>query len=282
MEARTKRRLNKNLQGFKDIQLEEAKDKIDIDQVGVRGVKCPLIVRDRQKKVQHTVAEVSMSVNLPYKYRGTHMSRFLEVLQEHNINLDLYQIKELLGALKEKLNAQASHIEISFPFFLMKEAPVSKSPSFMEYKCRYFGHLDRENRFDHIIEVLVPVMSMCPCSKELCKYSAHSQRGVVRVRVSAKKLIWIEEIIEIVESSASSPLFSLLKREDEKFVTENAFENARFAEDIVREVAVKLENLVADRELIGFIVEAENFESIHNHNAFALVKKGSLNLLEHR
>jgi GTP cyclohydrolase I len=249
----------------KDVQSEPDHRKIDLTRVGIKGIKYPMNVLDRTNKTQATVAALNMYVHLPHRVKGTHMSRFVEVLNDYCDDLNLKTFFEMLDKIKRSLDAPAANLEISFPYFIKKRAPVSGVPSMMEYTCNYVGEINGEERKLYI-GIKVPVCTLCPCSKEISTHGAHNQRGIVSVTVLFKDFFWIEEIIEIVESSASSEVFALLKREDEKFITEQAYNRPMFVEDVVREVTDKL---TKDPRFVEFSVEAENFESIHNHNAYA-------------
>jgi len=249
----------------KDVQNEPDHRKIDLIRVGIKGIKYPMNVLDRTNKTQATVAMVNMYVHLPHRVKGTHMSRFVEVLNDYCADLNLKTFFEMLYKIKKSLDAPAANLEISFPYFIKKRAPVSGVPSMMEYTCHYVGEIKGEERKLYI-GIKVPICTLCPCSKEISTQGAHNQRGVVSVTALFKEFFWIEEMIEIVESSASSEVFALLKREDEKFITEQAYNRPMFVEDVVREVTDKL---TKDPRFIEFSVEAENFESIHNHNAYA-------------
>jgi GTP cyclohydrolase I len=249
----------------KDVQNEPDHRKIDLTRVGIKGIKYPMNVLDRANKTQATVATVNMYVHLPHRLKGTHMSRFVEVLNEYCADLNLKTFFEMLDKIKKSLDAPAANLEISFPYFMKKRAPVSDVPSMMEYTCNYVGEIHGEDRRLYI-GITVPVCTLCPCSKEISTQGAHNQRGNVSVRVLFKDFFWIEEIIELVEGSASSEVFALLKREDEKFITEQAYNRPMFVEDVVREVTDKLGK---DERFVEFTVEAENFESIHNHSAYA-------------
>lgn len=251
-----------------DVQKEAAKHEIDLDKVGVKGVKYPIIVLDKKNGHQHTVASINMYVNLPKHFRGTHMSRFIEILNRHKNRINYHNIISILSEMKEKLDARSAHIEVSFPYFIEKTAPVSGLKSLMAYDCKFIA--SQEDKTDFVTEVSVPVMSLCPCSREISDRGAHNQRSIVTVRIRTEGLVWIEDIVAIVERSASSDVYALLKREDEKFVTEKAYDNPKFAEDIVRQVAVELSKL---HQITWFSVETENYESIHNHNAYAAVSK---------
>ena len=250
-----------------DIQNHTDHRNIDIDRVGVKGIRYPITVLDKSQGEQSTVAEINMFVNLPRHYKGTHMSRFVEILNENNRMISLHSLSRILEEMKRRLNAQSAHIEISFPYFIKKSAPVSGVEGLMEYRCKFIGSLS--NRLDLILILFVPVTTLCPCSKEISDFGAHNQRGEVRLKVRFKKFIWIEDLIRLVEESASSEIYSILKREDEKYVTEKAYQNPMFVEDIVREIAKKLN---MDSNIIWYDVESENFESIHNHSAYAFIR----------
>jgi GTP cyclohydrolase I len=214
------------------------------------------------------VAEINMYVNLPRYYKGTHMSRFVEILNEHSRRISLQNFSEILEEMKERLNAESAHMEITFPYFINKTAPISGSEGLMEYKCTFKGSLNKGS--DVVTMIRVPISTLCPCSKEISDFGAHNQRGEVRLQVRFKRFIWIEDLIRLVEESASSDVYSVLKREDEKYVTERAYNNPKFVEDIVRDIAQKLNG---DSNITWFSVESENFESIHNHSAYAYVEK---------
>jgi len=254
---------------LEDIQSLVPENKISLDKVGIKGFKYPVIVLDRKKGFQHTVAEINLYVDLPARFKGTHMSRFIEVLNEFGREIHMKNVIKLLKRLKEKLSSRSAHIEMYFPYFLEKKAPVSGIASLMEYQAFILASYS-EKKKDLLLGVEVPVMTLCPCSKSISKYSAHNQRSKVTIKVRFKKFIWLEELIEIAESSSSSPVYSLLKRPDEKFVTEHAYENPKFVEDVVREVAKKL---LEHPEITWFSVEAENLESIHAHNAYAFIER---------
>ena len=251
-----------------DTQNEKDQRGLSIDQVGVKKVTCPIVVLDKKNKKQSTIATINMYVNLPHDFRGTHMSRFIEVLENHRGQISLDTVENILIEMKKKLKAESSYIEIGFPYFIEKHAPVSRAKSLMEYHCKFIG--EHNSKFEFLVQVDIPVTTLCPCSKAISTRGAHNQRGVVTLKVKTKKLIWIEDLVKIVEHCASSPLYMLLKRTDERFVTEHAYDHPAFVEDVVREVAVRLSQ---DRAIKWFSVEAENFESIHNHNAYAMIKK---------
>ena len=253
---------------MEDIQNHKDNRNIDIDQVGVKGIRYPITVRDKDMGEQQTVAEINMYVNLPRYYKGTHMSRFVEILNEHSRRISLQNFSEILEEMKERLSAESAHVEIAFPYFIKKSAPVSGTEGLMEYRCAFKGSLNKT--VDLMLVIQVPISTLCPCSKEISDFGAHNQRGEVRLQVRFKKFVWIEDLIKLVEESASSDVYSVLKREDEKYVTERAYQNPMFVEDIVRDIAVKLNT---DSNITWFAVESENFESIHNHNAYAYIEK---------
>jgi len=253
-----------------DKQSERDHRKIRIDKVGVRGLRFPIQVRDKERAIQNTIATIGMFVDLPHEFKGTHMSRFIEVLHAHGNIVHVENITDILHAMQKKLHAATAHLEMEFPYFMTKHAPVTRLESLMDYTAR-FDATATGKKIDFVLTVIVPVTTLCPCSKAISKYGAHNQRGNVTVQIRSKKAIWIEDLIAIIEGSASAELFSLLKREDEKAVTERAYENPVFVEDLVRNVALKLNS---HPDVTWYKVEAENFESIHNHNAYASIEKG--------
>jgi GTP cyclohydrolase I len=257
-------------QPLHDKQSEPDHRQLRIDKVGVRGLRCPIQVRDKAHTLQNTVATVGLFVDLPKEFKGTHMSRFLEVLNAHGGVVHVENITDILHAMQRKLHAATSHLEMEFPYFLEKRAPVSGMTSVMDYTARFdAAAVGRE--IDFVLTVKACVTTLCPCSKAISAYGAHNQRGEVTVAIRSAKAIWIEDLIAIIESSASSELYALLKRQDEKAVTERAYENPVFVEDLVRNVALKLN---AHPDVTWYKVEAENQESIHNHNAYACLEKG--------
>jgi GTP cyclohydrolase I len=251
-----------------DVQSQPDFRKIAINKVGVKDIRYPIVVLDKKNKFQHTIGSVNMYVDLPHNFKGTHMSRFVEILNEHRGEITVKNFPEILQKMKKRFNAETAHMEVEFPYFIEKTAPVSKAKGLMEYRCRFSGSLSSSN--DFILEVTVPVATLCPCSKEISKRGAHNQRGMVKVAIRFHGFVWIEEIIKIVEDSASSPVYSILKRPDEKYVTEQAYDNPRFVEDVVREIASRLNNI---RAIIWFSVAAENLESIHNHSTYAYLER---------
>jgi GTP cyclohydrolase I len=253
---------------MRDVQSEPANHSVDVDKVGVRDVKYPIVVRDKAKREQHTIADINMYVSLPQRFRGTHMSRFIEVLNKHRGRMSMHDIEDLLREIELTLDADSAHLEISFPYFVEKSAPVSGAKSLTEYLCKFIA--SHREGLDFILEVNVPVTNLCPCSKEISEHSAHNQRGLVTVQLKFKEFVWIEDVIALVEGSASCEVYSLLKREDEKFVTEKAYSRPMFAEDVVREIAKRLDD---DSNITWYTVASENYESIHNHNAYAFIEK---------
>jgi GTP cyclohydrolase I len=257
-----------------DKQSERDYRELGIDKVGVRGLRFPIQVLDKARAVQNTIATIGMFVDLPKEFKGTHMSRFIEVLNAHGNMIHVENITEILYALEAKFSAATSHLEIEFPYFLVKKAPVTGGKSLMDYVAR-FDAAACGREIDFVLTVKAMVTTLCPCSKAIAAYGAHNQRGEVTVQVRFRKPIWIEDLIAIIESSASSELYALLKREDEKAVTERAYENPVFVEDLVRNVAVRLN---AHPDVTWYKAEAENHESIHNHNAYACIEKNRARL----
>ncbi|HEU6448602.1 MAG TPA: GTP cyclohydrolase FolE2 [Verrucomicrobiae bacterium] len=253
-----------------DKQSERDTRELRIDKVGVRGLRFPIQVRDKTRRFQNTVATIGMFVDLPKEFKGTHMSRFIEVLNAHGNVIHVENIPDILQSLQKKLNAATSHIEIEFPYFMSKKSPESRGESLMDYMAR-FDAAACGAEIDFVLTVMVNVTTLCPCSKAIAKYGAHNQRGEVTVQLRSNRTVWIEDVIRVIEKSASSELYALLKRQDEKAVTERAYENPVFVEDLVRNVALRLN---ADKRVTWYKVEAENFESIHNHNAYACIEKG--------
>jgi GTP cyclohydrolase I len=254
------------------VQTRHDSRNIPIDKVGVKDISYPVTVMDKNKKFQQTVARINLYVDLPHHFKGTHMSRFIEVLNTHREQIALDKLEPMLQEMKKKLGASSAHLEMEFPYFVEKRAPVSKAKGLMEYTCSFSASL--ADSFDFVLGIRVPVTSLCPCSKEISSYGAHNQRSLITVRVRYNEFVWIEDLIELVEKCGSSPVYSLLKRPDEKFVTEQAYDNPKFVEDIVREVT---ENLLKNPSFSWFSVEVENFESIHKHSAYAYIERSTAN-----
>lgn len=250
-----------------DMQKSRDTRNIAIDKVGVKDIRYPIVVQDKSREQQHTVARVNMFVDLPHHFKGTHMSRFIEVLNLYHGEISIDNLETILAEMKTRLEAGRAHLELEFPYFIEKRAPASGARGLMEYQCRMLGILDED--FDFVLEASVPVTSLCPCSKEISERGAHNQRSMVNVQIRYRDHIWLEDLIEWVEGCASAPVYSLLKREDEKAVTEQAYDNPMFVEDMVRAITEKLKSVP---EITWFQVQCENFESIHNHSAYAQVE----------
>ena len=252
-----------------DVQNKPDVRHIAIDKVGIKDIRHPVVVKDRSQGVQHTIANFNMYVELPHNFKGTHMSRFVEILNSHDMEISVESFKDMLAEMNKRLEAERGHIEMNFPYFINKAAPVSGVRSLMDYQVSFMGEINGGHD-KMTIKVVVPVTSLCPCSKEISKYGAHNQRSHVTIAVRANTFIWVEDLIDLVEKQASCELYGLLKRPDEKFVTERAYENPKFVEDMVRDVAAQLN---ADERIDAYVVESENFESIHNHSAYAMIRK---------
>ncbi|HGX91812.1 MAG TPA: GTP cyclohydrolase I FolE2 [Candidatus Tenderia sp.] len=242
---------------------------IPINKVGIKDIRHPVRVKDRSQGEQHTIANFNMYVNLPHNFKGTHMSRFVEILNNYERDISVENFNTMLKEMAERLEAVEGHIEMNFPYFVDKPAPVSRVKALMDYDVTLLG-TTKDGATEVAIKVVVPVTSLCPCSKQISAYGAHNQRSHVTITAHTCDFVWIEDIIDIVESEASCELFGLLKRPDEKYVTERAYDNPKFVEDMVRDVAARLN---ADERIAAYTVESENFESIHNHSAYALVER---------
>ncbi|MFA6470413.1 MAG: GTP cyclohydrolase FolE2 [Candidatus Latescibacterota bacterium] len=251
-----------------DIQSLPDNRNIPLDRVGVKGLHWPVTILDREHGRQTVVATVNLYVNLPHNFRGTHMSRFVEVLNEYHELEWNERIGEILGRIRESLDADEAHMEVEFDYFIEKKAPVTGSASLMAYTCRFTA--SHRNGEDFVLCVTVPVITLCPCSKEISSFGAHNQRCMVTVRIRYTEMVWIEELVDLIEASSSGGLYSILKRPDEKYVTERAYNTPMFVEDVVREVAGKLDAM--DR-VVWYAIEADSQESIHNHNAYACLER---------
>lgn len=249
-----------------DLQNQSDQRQLTINKVGLKGIRYPIVVEDRSQGTQHSVAELDIYVELPHHRRGTHMSRFIEILNKYHGEVFISKLDSFLCEVKECLKAQTAYVKICFPYFIKKHAPVSNIPSLLCYDCCFEASYSDE--YILWIGVSVPVTSLCPCSKAISDFGAHNQRSLVNIKVRYQDFIWLEELIDIAEANASCEIFSLLKRPDEKFVTEKAYLNPKFAEDIVRDIALVLKK---DKRVLDFCIEAENSESIHNHNAYAMI-----------
>ena len=254
---------------IEDVQSSADTRKIAINKVGIKDIRHPVKVRDRSEGEQHTIANFNMYVFLPHNFKGTHMSRFVEILNNHEREITVNSFKDMLVEMAERLESSAGHIEMTFPYFINKKAPISGVESLLDYEVTLIGEI-KDGMPEMFVKVVVPVTSLCPCSKSISDYGAHNQRSHVTVSVQTNDFVWIEEIIDLVEKEASCELYGLLKRPDEKHVTERAYDNPKFVEDMVRDVAGKLNS---DERIVAYTVESENFESIHNHSAYALIEK---------
>src|SRR5882672_8421379 len=265
----------RDLQNIPDVQGSPDSRKLNIDKVGIKAIRHPMRIQERPTTerasggVQHTIATFNMYVCLPHQFKGTHMSRFVEILEEHEREITVETFQVMLKEMVERLEAVQGHIEMTFPYFIEKKAPVSGVKSLMDYEVTFIGEI-RKDKQSFAMKVVVPVTSLCPCSKRISERGAHNQRSHVTVTARTNDFVWIEEIVDLVEKQGSSELYGLLKRPDEKYVTERAYDNPKFVEDMVRDVAAIL-NL--DERIDSYVVEAENFESIHNHSAYALIEK---------
>jgi GTP cyclohydrolase IB len=256
------------LTSIQDVQATPDLRRIAINKVGVKGIRHPVVVKDRSGGAHPTVADFNMYVSLSPDFKGTHMSRFVEILNGHEHAVSVASFREMLFEVASKLDAETGYIEMKFPYFVEKRAPVSGVRSLMDYEVTFLGRVS-DGVDSHSTRVVVPATSLCPCSKKISAYGAHNQRTHITLTVESRENIWIEELIDIAEQHASSQLYSVLKRPDEKFVTEQAYDNPKFVEDLARDVAVSLN---ADPRVVSYVVEVENFESIHNHSAYALIE----------
>ncbi len=255
---------------MEDVQSRQDHRNIPIDRVGVTNLSYPITVWDRHNDHQSTVADLSLSVHLPHHFKGTHMSRFLEVLNDHRGEFTIRTLPTIVEALKERLDSEAAHLDVRFPYFIEKRAPVTDKSSLLDIEG-YFHGASTDEGDDFILGATVPVTSLCPCSKEIADYGAHNQRSSISIRVRMASMepehfIWLEELVRIAEDAASAPLYPLLKRPDERHVTMEAYDNPAFVEDIARAVA---KTLMDDDRIAWFRVRCVNEESIHNHDAFA-------------
>ena len=252
-----------------DVQSSADTRHLAIDRVGIKGIRHPVKVKDKSVGVQHTIATFNMYVHLPHNFKGTHMSRFVEILNQHEREISVESFESILLEMVTRLEAESGYIEMSFPYFVNKTAPVSGVQSLLDYEVTLIGETI-QGKPRVTMKVLVPVTSLCPCSKKISDRGAHNQRSHVTLSIRTNEFVWIEDVIRIAEEQASCELYGLLKRPDEKFVTERAYDNPKFVEDMVRDVAAILN---ADKRIDAFVVESENFESIHNHSAYALIER---------
>jgi GTP cyclohydrolase I len=254
---------------IEDVQGSADSRQIPINKVGIKDIYHPVRVRDRSGGEQHTVASFNMYVALPHNFKGTHMSRFVEVLHQHEREISVASFRQMLTEMTQKLDATSGHIEMSFPYFVTKQAPVSRVESVVKYDASLIGEI-RNGAEEMWIRVVVAATSLCPCSKRISDYGAPNQRSHITLKARVREHLWIEELIDVAEQEASCEVFGILKRPDEKYVTERAYDNPKFVEDIVRDIAVRLNS---DDRVLAYVVETENFESIHNHSAYALIEK---------
>jgi GTP cyclohydrolase IB len=252
-----------------DVQRSADTRQLSIDRVGIKSIRHPVRIGDKSGGVQHTIAMFNMFVQLPHNFKGTHMSRFVEILNSHEREISVESFETILREMVERLEAEAGRIEMSFPYFINKAAPVSGVQSLLDYDVTFAGAIEN-GRYSFTMKVQVPVTSLCPCSKEISDYGAHNQRSHVTVTARTCGFVWIEDIVRVCEEQASCELYGLLKRPDEKYVTERAYDNPKFVEDMVRDIAVVLNR---DPRIEAYEVESENFESIHNHSAYALIQR---------
>jgi GTP cyclohydrolase I len=252
-----------------DVQSAPDLRRLAIDRVGIKAIRHPARVRDKTGGVQHTVAVFNMYVHLPHNFKGTHMSRFVEILNSHEREISVESFEAILREMIDRLDADCGRIEMSFPYFVSKSAPVSGVESLLDYDVTFIGEIDRGG-YGFTMKVVVPVTSLCPCSKGISDYGAHNQRSHVSVTARTREFVWIEDLVRVCEEQASCELYGLLKRPDEKYVTERAYDNPKFVEDMVRDVASVLDR---DPRIEAYVVESENFESIHNHSAYALIER---------
>ena len=253
---------------IEDVQNTPDNRHLDIDKVGIKAIKHPIIVKDRSGIIQHTNATFSMYVHLPHNFKGTHMSRFVEILNENEREISVESFEDILKEMLERLESKSGYLEMQFTYFINKKAPVSGAESLMDYEVSFIGEMV-DGKILNTVRVIVPVTSLCPCSKKISKYGAHNQRAHITLTLQTNGFIWVEDIIEQIEKQASCELYGILKRPDEKYVTEKAYENPKFVEDIVRDIATELKS---NKKVSNYIIESENFESIHNHSAYALIK----------
>ncbi|MCX7185550.1 MAG: GTP cyclohydrolase FolE2 [Nitrosospira sp.] len=255
-----------------DVQSTPDTRHIAIDRVGIKAIRHPVKVADKDGGVQHTVAVFNMYVDLPHNFKGTHMSRFVEILNSHEREISVESFENILWAMVKKLESESGHIEMTFPYFINKSAPVSGVRSLLDYEVTFIGEI-KKGHYEFTMKVVVPVTSLCPCSKKISDYGAHNQRSHISISVRTNSFVWIEDMVRIAEDHASCELYGLLKRPDEKYVTEKAYDNPKFVEDLVRDVAAALNR---DSRIDAYVVESENFESIHNHSAYALIERDKM------
>ena len=266
--------MSENVHQIEDVQGQSDDRGLTIEQVGISEVKLPMVVQDRERGHQQVTATVRISASLSAVERGTHMSRFVELLDRFKtrpLNPELLEI--LLESVVDRLGAERSYLDVSFLYFRTKRSPLTQEPAIMGYPCRLGGDCEKSDgmKFRKLVEVEVPILTLCPCSKAISEFGAHNQRTSVRASVEMAESIWIEELIDLVESEGSCEVYPLLKRADEKYVTEASYKNPKFVEDVVRDIALKF---VSDARVASYRVECESLESIHAHNAYAVISSG--------
>ncbi len=260
----------KEIMRIPDVQGSADTRQLAIDKVGIKSIRHPVKVMDKSGGVQHTIAVFNMYVGLPHNFKGTHMSRFVEILNSHEREISVENFEPTLREMVRRLEAETGHIEMTFPYFISKKAPVSGVQSLIDYEVTFVGEICEGGKYRFTMKIVVPVTSLCPCSKKISERGAHNQRSHVTVTATTNDFVWIEELVQLVESQASCELYGLLKRPDEKYVTERAYDNPKFVEDMVRDVAALLNR---EKRIDAYVVESENFESIHNHSAYALIER---------
>jgi len=253
-----------------DVQGSADTRHLAINKVGIKSIRHPVRVMDKNGGVQHTIAVFNMYVGLPHNFKGTHMSRFVEILNTNEREISVENFEPMVREMVKRLEAETGHVEMTFPYFVNKQAPVSGVQSLMDYEVTFIGEVCEGGKYRFTMKVLVPVTSLCPCSKKISERGAHNQRSHVTVTATTNDFVWIEELVQLVEGQASCELYGLLKRVDEKYITERAYDNPKFVEDMVRDVATLLNH---EKRIDAYVVESENFESIHNHSAYALIER---------
>ncbi len=256
-----------------DVQASRDTRELAIQRVGVKGLRYPLSLSQSGNRVHHTVARLAMYVGLAPEAKGTHMSRFVEIIERPRAALSISGLQAMLIEMLAHLDASSGRIEIAFPYFIRKEAPVSGVDSLLDVDAELIAEQRAGGGVEVTLKVVVPVTSLCPCSKKISAYGAHNQRSHISITAALVEDVEIEELVRMAEDEASCELYGLLKRPDEKYVTERAYDNPKFVEDLVRDIALRLK---ADRRVVRYVVESENFESIHNHSAYALLEGSNL------
>lgn len=252
-----------------DVQSALDTRRIAINRAGIKAIRHPVKITDKDSGIQHTIAAFNMYVNLPHNFKGVHMSRFVEILNSHDSEISVESFESILRVMVKKLETDSGGIEMMFPYFINKTAPVSRVKSLLDYEVTFIGEINKGS-YKFTMKVVVPVTSLCPCSRQISDYGAHNQRSHISISICTKSFVWIEDLIRMAEDQASCELYGLLKRADEKYVTEKAYDNPKFVEDVVRDIAAALNR---DTRIDDYVVESENFESIHNHSAYALIER---------